>query len=67
MLINDRGECTETTIANIAVRMSDSWFTPPLSSGCLPGIKRARLIDEGVLVERVLRPEDLHRADESLS
>ncbi len=64
VLINERGECTETTIANLAAREGESWFTPPLSSGCLPGIRRARLIDEGVLTEKVLRPEDLHRADE---
>ena len=64
VLINERGECTETTIATIAARLGDTWFTPPLSSGCLPGIGRARLIDEGVLTEAVLRPEDLRRADE---
>jgi para-aminobenzoate synthetase/4-amino-4-deoxychorismate lyase len=64
VLINERGECTETTIANVAARVGDSWFTPPLSSGCLPGIERARLLDEGVLAEAVLRPEDLHGADE---
>jgi para-aminobenzoate synthetase/4-amino-4-deoxychorismate lyase len=64
VMINERGECTETTIANIAARVGDTWFTPPLSSGCLPGIGRARLIGEGVLSEAVLRPEDLRGADE---
>jgi para-aminobenzoate synthetase/4-amino-4-deoxychorismate lyase len=64
VMINERGECTETTIANIAARVGESWFTPPLLSGCLPGIARARLIDEGVLTEAVLRPEDLRGADE---
>jgi para-aminobenzoate synthetase / 4-amino-4-deoxychorismate lyase len=64
IMINERGECTETTIANLAARVGDTWFTPPLSSGCLPGISRAQLIEEHVLVEAVLRPEDLHRADE---
>jgi para-aminobenzoate synthetase/4-amino-4-deoxychorismate lyase len=64
VMINERGECTETTIASIAARVGDIWFTPPLSSGCLPGIGRARLIDEGVLTEGVLRPDDLRGADE---
>ncbi|HEY1761831.1 MAG TPA: bifunctional anthranilate synthase component I family protein/class IV aminotransferase [Acidimicrobiales bacterium] len=64
VMINERGECTETTIASIAARVSGTWVTPPLSSGCLPGIGRARLIDEGVLVEAVLRPEDLRGATE---
>jgi para-aminobenzoate synthetase/4-amino-4-deoxychorismate lyase len=64
VMINERGECTETTIANIAARFGAEWFTPPLSCGCLPGIERARLVEEGALVERVLRPDDLRNADE---
>ena len=36
VMINERGECTETTIANIAARVGGAWITPPLSSGCLP-------------------------------
>ena len=44
-------------------------FTPPLASGCLPGVTRALLLDEvhvpGVRVtERVLFPNDLEAADE---
>jgi para-aminobenzoate synthetase/4-amino-4-deoxychorismate lyase len=64
VMINERGECTETTTASIAVRVGDAWFTPPLSSGCLPGIGRAQLIAEGALAEAVLRLEDLRGADE---
>jgi para-aminobenzoate synthetase/4-amino-4-deoxychorismate lyase len=64
VMINERGECTETTIATIAMRRGERWFTPPLASGCLPGIERARLIREGVLTEAVVRPEDLSSADE---
>ncbi|HWD95192.1 MAG TPA: chorismate-binding protein [Acidimicrobiales bacterium] len=64
VMINEKGECTETTIANIAARRGGAWFTPPLASGCLPGIGRARLIEEGVLMEADLRPEDLFAADE---
>lgn len=64
VMINERGECTETTIATIAMRRGDTWFTPPLASGCLPGVERARLLREGVLTEAVVRPEDLRGADE---
>jgi hypothetical protein len=45
--------------------LGDVWFTPPLFSGCLPGIERARLIDDGEVVEATLRPEDLRLADEA--
>jgi para-aminobenzoate synthetase / 4-amino-4-deoxychorismate lyase len=64
VMVNEKGECTETTFANLAARFGADWFTPPLASGCLPGIGRAQLLDAGKLVERVLRPEDLRAADE---
>jgi para-aminobenzoate synthetase / 4-amino-4-deoxychorismate lyase len=64
VLVNERGEVTETTIANLAVRLDGRWWTPPLSAGCLPGVERARLVDAGELQERTLSVEDLRRADD---
>ncbi len=63
VLVNERGECTETTTANLAARIGERWLTPPLSSGCLPGIARAQLIEQGVLREAVLTPHQLRHAD----
>ncbi|GAA1277194.1 aminodeoxychorismate synthase component I [Pseudonocardia aurantiaca] len=62
VLVNERGEITETTTANLAVHLDGRWWTPPLGGGCLPGVERGRLIELGALAERVLRPDDLHRA-----
>ena len=59
ILLNASGECTETTHGTITVKLDGRWWTPPLSSGCLPGVARAALLAEGKLVERVLRPADL--------
>jgi para-aminobenzoate synthetase/4-amino-4-deoxychorismate lyase len=64
VLVNERGEVTECCTANLAARLDGQWWTPPLGSGCLPGIERARLVADGVLHERVLRPADLHRAED---
>jgi para-aminobenzoate synthetase/4-amino-4-deoxychorismate lyase len=64
VLVNERGECTEVTTANLAMRRGSAWLTPPLAAGCLPGIERSRLVEEGVLVEATIRPADLHAADE---
>jgi para-aminobenzoate synthetase/4-amino-4-deoxychorismate lyase len=64
VLVNERGEVTESCTANLAVRLDGRWWTPPLGSGCLPGVERARLVADGVLRERVLRPADLQRADD---
>lgn len=54
ILINERGEATETTITNIAVLRDGVWITPPISCGLLPGTMRARLLEEGITVEGVI-------------
>ena len=40
----------------------DSWYTPPLSSGLLPGVCRARLLRTGRIAERTLTRADLRGA-----
>jgi para-aminobenzoate synthetase/4-amino-4-deoxychorismate lyase len=64
VLVNERGEVTETTIANLAVRIEDRWWTPAAASGCLPGVERERLLESNQLEERVLSIADLRSADE---
>jgi branched-chain amino acid aminotransferase len=69
VLLNERGEVAECTSANIFVVKGDLVHTPPISSGCLPGVTRALLIEEihvpGITVaEKIVLPEDLERADE---
>jgi para-aminobenzoate synthetase/4-amino-4-deoxychorismate lyase len=51
LLVNDRGEVTESTIANVAVRVEHRWVTPPIESGLLPGIGRAVALQDGTLTE----------------
>jgi branched-chain amino acid aminotransferase len=69
VLLNERGEVSECTSANLFAVKGDRVSTPPLSSGCLPGVTRAVLLEEikvpGLTIEeKVLRPEDLEAADE---
>jgi len=64
VLVNTRGEVTETTVGNIAARIEGEWVTPPLTCGLLGGTYRAELLEQGVLSERVLSLDDLARADE---
>jgi para-aminobenzoate synthetase/4-amino-4-deoxychorismate lyase len=59
IMVNERGECTEVTTANLMVRRDGTWITPPLSSGCLPGVARAQLIEQGDIVEAVVLASDL--------
>jgi para-aminobenzoate synthetase/4-amino-4-deoxychorismate lyase len=64
VLMNDRGEITESTIANVAIRRAGSWVTPPLESGLLPDIGREIALEEGWLLEAPIRVEDLADAVE---
>ncbi len=64
LLVNERGELTESTIANLVVRMDGALWTPPLDAGLLPGVFRADLLARGEVRERTLHPADLHGADE---
>lgn len=63
VLVNERDELTEATIANLAIRLDGRWWTPPVESGCLPGIERLRLIEQGRLTERILTRDVLEAAD----
>jgi branched-chain amino acid aminotransferase len=69
LLLNERGEVAECTSANIFIANGDQVWTPPLSSGCLPGVTRELLLHEvhasGISVgERPLVLADLESADE---
>ena len=69
LLLNERGELAECTSANVFVVRGGSVLTPPLSSGCLPGVTREVLFEiappAGVqLHEQTLTSDDLSRADE---
>jgi para-aminobenzoate synthetase/4-amino-4-deoxychorismate lyase len=62
LLVNERGEITEATIANVVAEIGGVKVTPPLSCGLLPGVFRAALLDAGEIQERVLRREDITNA-----
>lgn len=69
ILLNERGEVSELTSANIFAANGGQVWTPPLSSGCLPGITREVLLHEihvpGIqIAEKPLLPADLESADE---
>jgi para-aminobenzoate synthetase/4-amino-4-deoxychorismate lyase len=61
LLVNERGEVTESTIANVVVELDGEMLTPPLDCGLLPGTMRAALLREGRVLEGVVRAEDLGR------
>ena len=69
ILLNERGEVSECTSANIFAAKGSQIWTPPLTAGCLPGVTRAILLEEirlpGIdITEKTLLPQDLESADE---
>ncbi|MGH2636286.1 MAG: aminodeoxychorismate synthase component I [Actinomycetota bacterium] len=64
VLVNTRGEVTESTIANLAVEIGGRWVTPPVDVGLLPGSYRAVLVRDGTLAERRVTIAELLGADE---
>lgn len=69
VLLNERGEVAECTSANIFAAQGGQVWTPPIDSGCLPGVTRALLLEKirvpGLRVaEKTLLPADLEAADE---
>lgn len=61
--INEKGEITEGTFTNIAIKQNGKIYTPPLKSGLLNGITRQKLLKEGRIEEKILYPEDLKCAE----
>ncbi len=69
ILLNEHGEVAECTSANLFVANGSQVWTPPLSSGCLPGITRELLLGEihvpgHTIGEKPLTPAELESADE---
>jgi branched-chain amino acid aminotransferase len=69
LLLNEHGHLAECTSANVFLVRGGQVLTPPLSSGCLPGVTR-EVLREVVpqagfgLVEETLTPGDLSSAAE---
>ncbi len=59
LLYNQKGEITESTIANIAVDLRGRLYTPPVQCGLLPGTLRAFLLERGDIMEKAITFEQL--------
>ncbi|HWF46127.1 MAG TPA: aminotransferase class IV, partial [Bryobacteraceae bacterium] len=70
VLLNEFGQVSECTSANLFAIRAGELVTPPLrSSGCLAGVTRALLLEEVAIpgysaVERDLLPADLERSEQ---
>ena len=51
LLYNPEGSLTETSVYNIAFYRNRKWVTPKANSGCLPGVMRRWLLEQGRIKE----------------
>ena len=51
ILFNTSGAIMESSICNVAFYRNGSWLTPPLSVGCISGVFRRWLLENGRIYE----------------
>jgi para-aminobenzoate synthetase/4-amino-4-deoxychorismate lyase len=67
LYLNEKDEIAEGSRTNIFLRKDNTWFTPNLESGALPGIYRKYFIGNNSEVsEKIIKVDDLLSADEVL-
>ena len=64
ILWNERGEVTESCLANVVIRRDGQLVTPPVTSGLLAGTFREHLLARGAVTEAVITVDELKKADE---
>ncbi len=62
LLWNEQAEITEFTFGNVVVEIDSCLYTPPKTSGLLPGTYRAYLIDQGIIQERIITKKEVIKA-----
>jgi para-aminobenzoate synthetase/4-amino-4-deoxychorismate lyase len=62
LLWNQRGELTESCLANLVIELDGQLITPPVACGLLAGTMRAELLATGVIREGVVPVDALARA-----
>ncbi len=72
LILNQRGEITEASTANIGFIQGDRFITPPLGAGILAGVTRRLILQQVAATaqlsveERMIRPEELAEMEECM-
>jgi len=62
ILFNEKGEITESTVANVVIEKNGQLLTPPVRCGLLAGVFREWLLENGEIREGILTLKDLKSA-----
>lgn len=66
LFINEQGFVTEGGRSNVFVKKDGRWLTPPLASGCLPGVMRSIVLKDAKYqaIEQNITRSDILNAEE---
>ena len=66
LFINEQGFVTEGGRSNVFIKKDGRWLTPPLASGCLPGVMRSVVLSDAKYqaVEKNITPADVLSSEE---
>ena len=64
MIFNRENNVTETGLSNLAFLFGDTWLTPPISAGILPGTMRSLAIEKCGVQVRNIHITEVPQADE---
>lgn len=62
-IISDGGQIVESTTCNLIYLSDGEWCTPPLATGCLPGVTRQLLMENFGLQEKLLLASELEKVE----
>jgi para-aminobenzoate synthetase/4-amino-4-deoxychorismate lyase len=63
LLVNEAGEVTESSIANLVILLNGRLVTPPVGCGLLNGTYRAELLERGEITEETVTLATLRQAE----
>ena len=63
ILLNHAGAVAESSAATVFLYRNGAWLTPHIADGALPGIRRAMLLEAGLVREATLPPDWLFEAE----
>jgi branched-chain amino acid aminotransferase len=66
LIINTEGRIIESATGNIFWKKNGTWYSPPLSEGCIEGIGRHIFMQNNPVIEKPCSLQDLQNADRCL-
>lgn len=66
LFCNEEGRLTEGSVTNLFLRLGETWYTPPVTDGLLPGLWRHQFMAQCGAIEASLTTADLRAAAEAI-